>query len=62
MKINYSNLISVKDAALDLSKGKGKKNLIELGPTLGSWVPLFRYVDLKACNFFKRDFNTGVFV
>ena len=42
------------NAALDLSKGKGKKNLIELGPTFGSWVPLFRYVDLKACNFFKK--------
>ena len=50
------------DAALDLSKGKGKKNFMELGPTLGSWVQLFRHVDLKACNIFKRDFNTGVFL
>ena len=49
------------DAAVDLNKGKGKKNLIKLGPTLGSWIPLFRYVYLKACNFFKKKLQHWCF-
>ena len=64
MKINCLNLTSVNGTILNLNKRikkKKKKNCVELGPTLGSWVSLFQYSGLKLCDLIKIKETSTVF-
>ena len=62
MTKNCLNLTTVTGTIFNLNKRKEKKNnWIELGPILGSRVPLFQNVGLKTCNFYLEETPAQVF-